>query len=211
MISSKTFECITECNSDCTFEKHFKKVIFINQGVTIWCSNDAFSLAKSESHHALGQFWAWGQFRFVRTEPSSNSILKSISGRLRVNSIRTWIDNIETELYSPSFFLEKWIFWKIVIFKTNFQAKWVFNRWEISERELSKEKIDKEGIKNAQVKIHTPPNGQRGFIFILAVCDWTIENWKIWWSKKFKIRNRTKSVFRCEPRWWSSLVERNYW
>ena len=47
--------------------------------------------------------------------------------------------------------------------------------------------------------------------FILAVCDWTIENWKIWWSKKFKIRNRTKSVFRCEPRWWSSLVERNYW
>jgi len=53
----------------------------------------------------------------------------------------------------------------------------VFNRWEISERELSKEKIDKEGIKNAQVKIHTPPYGQRVFIlFILAVCDWTIEN-----------------------------------
>ena len=61
--------------------------------------------------------------------------------------------------------------------EANFQAKWVFNRWEISERELSKEKIDKEGIKNAQVKIHTQPNGQRGFIFfILAVCDWTIEN-----------------------------------
>ena len=100
MTSSKTFECITECNSDCTFEKHFQKVIFINQGVTIWCSNDAFSLAKSESRHALGQFWAWGQFRFVRTEPSSNSILKSISGRLRVNSIRTWIENIDTEQFT---------------------------------------------------------------------------------------------------------------
>ena len=123
MTSSKTFEWITECHSDCTFEKHFQKVIFINQGVTIWCSNDAFSLAKSESHDALGQFWAWGQFRFVRTEPSSNSILKSISGRLRVNSIRTWIDNIETELYSPSFF-----FWKSGYFEKLIFLKQIFRQ-----------------------------------------------------------------------------------
>ena len=44
-----------------------------------------------------------GQFRFVRTEPSSNSILKSISGRLRVNSIRIGVKNIDTKLDSPNF------------------------------------------------------------------------------------------------------------
>ena len=169
--SSKTFECITECIWDGTFERHFQRVVLINHlnGFSFCCCNDAFRLAHSGMYPCSiwflgkqGQVWAWGQFRFVRTEPSSNSILKSISGRFRVNSIHTRVEKIDTKFYSTFFEIGlycsyNWICWKVGIlknekFKANFQAKWVFNRWEISERELSKEKIDKEGIKNAQVK-----------------------------------------------------------
>ena len=150
--SSKTFECITERIWDGTFERHFQRVVLINHlnGVSFWCCNEAFRLAHSEMYPCSiwfswkqGQVLAWGQFRFVWTEPSSNSIWKSISGRFWVNSIRTWVENIDTKLDSPNLsklsskivlrsgyfervdILEKWVFWKM-----DFCKKWIF--WKMN-------------------------------------------------------------------------------
>ena len=160
---------------------------------------------------SMGQFW------IVKIEPSSNPILKPISAEVQSTSE---INN--RPLKSPNISNSEWFRTSTNVVQSKISIillgeMGLQSLGNIRTRIIQRTNWQRRN-KKCTGKISYYPMGRPWSMdpswtnYILpAICDWTIENWKNWRSKKFEIRNWRESVFRCEFRWWSSLVERKNW